>query len=84
MIIYRNNLQTYSEGQKLNILDFNCIHHVLQKCYKYSKSCHNCLGRLSSLKDSKELSIRGRYSKQGCVLFLLLLTRYEVKVPFVN
>ena len=47
MIIDCNILQTYSEGLKLNILNFNFTHHALQTCYTYGKSSHNCPGRLS-------------------------------------
>ena len=75
MIIDCNILQTYPEG-----FDFNCIHHALQKCYKYDKSYHNSLWRLSSLTDLKELSIRGWYSKQGRVLLLLLLFYYKNQI----
>ena len=70
MIIDCNILQTYPEG-----FDFNCIHHALQKCYKYD----NSLWCLSNLTDLKELSIRGWYSKQGRVLLLLLLLLFYYK-----
>ena len=63
LIIGYNILQTYSEGLKPDILNSNFIHYPLQKFQKYDKPSLVIAGAFICLKDLKELSIRGQYSK---------------------